>query len=96
MKTLVLDGSMWRDKDDFYRAFLAAVEAPEWHGHNLDALRDSIVVGNINKLKPPFSVAVRGSRSWPTQLTSFMRSVESIFGEAKAEGVAVDLLLSEQ
>jgi RNAse (barnase) inhibitor barstar len=96
VRTLLLDGSTWREREDFFQAFLKAVEAPAWHGHNLDALRDSIVVGSINGVAPPFSVAVRGSRSWPADLALFMREVESIFVEAKTEGVAVDLLLSEQ
>jgi len=96
VRTLVLDGSAWRDEEDFYRAFLLAVEAPQWHGHNLDALRDSIVTGSINNVAPPFTIAVRGSRAWPASLAIFMREVESIFTEAKSEGLAVDLLLSEQ
>ena len=96
MRTLLLDGSAWRDEEDFYRAFLVAVEAPEWHGHNLDALRDSIIAGSINKVEPPFTVAVRGARAWPASFAIFMREVESIFSDAKSEGAAVDLLLSEQ
>jgi RNAse (barnase) inhibitor barstar len=96
VRTLLLDGSAWRNEEDFYRAFLAAVQAPQWHGHNLDALRDSIVTGSINNVVPPFAVAVRGAKGWPAPLAIFMREVESIFNEAKSEGVAVDLLLTEQ
>jgi len=96
VRALPLDGSNWRKEEDFYRAFLGAVKAPKWHGHNLDALRDSLIVGSINEVSPPFTVTVRGSRTWPESLATFMREVESVFREARSEGVKVDLVLSEQ
>ena len=45
MPDIVISAAGWKTADDFYIAFLAAVEAPAWHGHNLDALWDSIVTG---------------------------------------------------
>ena len=94
MKKIPLDGSNWTEKEDFYVSFLSSVGAPDWHGHNLDALWDSIVGGQINKVKPPFTVAIRGKEAWSTQLTEFMEQVETIFLEAKAEGVNVELKFS--
>ena len=63
MKDVVLNGAAWSTKDDVYDAFFRAVGAPEWHGRNFDALRDSIAGGEINKLvlsKGSFEVNVGG------------------------------------
>ena len=38
VKELVLNGADWATIEDVYNAFFRAVGAPEWHGHNLDAL----------------------------------------------------------
>jgi len=37
-----------KSEKSFYEAFLSQVKAPDWHGHNLDALADSIISGGIN------------------------------------------------
>jgi hypothetical protein len=50
MRTIELDGSTWKTRDDFYAAFFKAVGAPERHGRNFNALRDSIVIGRINQI----------------------------------------------
>jgi RNAse (barnase) inhibitor barstar len=52
--SVVMDGQNWITSDDFYDAFFQAVGAPSWHGWNFNALRDSIVVGRINKLDVPY------------------------------------------
>ncbi len=48
MNELVLDASTWKTKDDVYDSFFRAVNAPAWHGRNLDALR--LVVRNNQTL----------------------------------------------
>jgi hypothetical protein len=45
-----LDGRLWQSRADFFAAFFPAVQAPDWHGHNLDALNDSVCNGGINGL----------------------------------------------
>jgi RNAse (barnase) inhibitor barstar len=59
MKEVVLDGTGWSTKDDIYDAFFRAVSAPEWHGRNFDALRDSIAGGSINRLEVPYRLVIR-------------------------------------
>jgi len=59
MKELVLDGAGWTTKDDVYDAFFAAVGAPEWHGRDSDALRDSISTGSINEVEVPYRLVVK-------------------------------------
>ena len=58
MREIVLDGSSWRSSEDVYRSFLAAVGAPPWHGHNFNALRDSIAVGRINEIDVPYTIKI--------------------------------------
>ncbi len=53
-----LNGSGWRDVQDFYDALFSALESPQWHGQSPDALVDSIVWGGINGRKPPYCVIV--------------------------------------
>jgi RNAse (barnase) inhibitor barstar len=60
MREIIISASELKTVDDFYDAFLAAVGAPSWHGHNLDALWDSIVAGNINQIEPPYRVMITG------------------------------------
>ncbi|MFC7613657.1 barstar family protein [Actinokineospora soli] len=38
----IVDGSAVRSRSDFYEAVAAALEFPEWFGHNLDALYDCL------------------------------------------------------
>ncbi len=59
MKELVLDGADWLTQDDVYDAFLQAVGAPEWHGRNFNALRDSIATGSINRLEIPYKLVIK-------------------------------------
>ena len=60
MDDIHLDGGSWQSADDFYAAYLAAVGAPEWHGHNLDALWDSLTAGDIKQRNPPFRICIVG------------------------------------
>ena len=41
------------NEEDFYNSILPQLDAPEWHGRNLDALSDSLVGGGINGIEPP-------------------------------------------
>lgn len=45
MRVIDLDGSGWGRPDDFYDALLPELGAPEWHGHNPNALNDSVIWG---------------------------------------------------
>lgn len=60
MMNIDVDASHWRAPLDFYEALLAALHAPDWHGRSVDALIDSIIIGSINDVKPPYRVVVTG------------------------------------
>ena len=45
-----------KTEEDFYSSFLSKLNAPEWHGHNLDALSDSLITGSIHDIEPPYKI----------------------------------------
>jgi RNAse (barnase) inhibitor barstar len=49
MREIMICAAELETPDDFYTAFLTAVGVPPWHGHNLDALWDSIVAGSPHR-----------------------------------------------
>jgi hypothetical protein len=66
MESLELDASHWKNVEDFYNALLPALGAPQWHGHNLNALLDSIIWhDDINQLKPPYVIRVNRTKGLP-------------------------------
>ncbi len=69
-------------EEQFYNQFLPQVQAPEWHGRNLNALTDSIVTGDINKIEPPFTIISKNSDNIPSSLKEFQDTVFEIFNEA--------------
>ena len=85
MKVITLDASGWRSADDFYSALLPQLGAPAWHGRNLDALDDSLGVGGINALEPPFRVEIAGAGKLPEAMQRFLTDVERVFADVRAE-----------
>jgi RNAse (barnase) inhibitor barstar len=58
MRQIVIDGEGWVTSDDFYDSFFRAVGAPDWHGRNFNALRDSICAGQINSVEVPYVITI--------------------------------------
>jgi RNAse (barnase) inhibitor barstar len=58
MTDLFMDASKWKTLDDLYDSFFEAVKAPAWHGRNLNAVRDSIGVGQINEIEVPYRLVL--------------------------------------
>lgn len=59
MRELILNGADWRTRDDVYDSFFQAVGAPDWHGRNFNALRDSIATGSINAVEVPYRLVIK-------------------------------------
>ncbi|MEO7658643.1 MAG: barstar family protein [Pyrinomonadaceae bacterium] len=91
MKAIELNARSWQTADDFYISLLPNLGAPQWHGHNLDALWDSIARGGINEVDPPFVVRVVNLNR--TELKEYLLSVQRMFREAKEEGIDIELEL---
>ncbi len=90
MKIITLDASEWRNLDDFYLALLPELGAPDWHGHNLNALYDSLS-GGINEVEPPFHVTVRNTAALSADFIILFSGVADVFEDARRE-FDVDLL----
>jgi len=86
-----MNASSWESSDDLYRAFFHAVQAPAWHGKNLNAIRDSIASGQINKIEVPYRLVFTNYAS----LSGELKQVTDFFIEAvsdlKKEGISVDV-----
>ena len=92
MRHIVLDGADWKTAADFYVAFLAAVQAPDWHGGNFDTLWDSITAGGVNDVNPPFIVSIHGCGVMGEEAKAMVERFRDLIGEAKSEGHPVKLV----
>jgi len=66
----------------FYEILLPQLDAPEWHGRNLDALNDSLVTGSINGVEPPYRIININTSKSAESITDFQRKVFGIFADA--------------
>jgi RNAse (barnase) inhibitor barstar len=89
MQEIVLSGANWTTPDDFYNALLSSLGAPDWHGHNLDALWDSILGNDISRIKPPFRIQVTGIDAMPSECRALVDRFAALINEAKGQGVEV-------
>ena len=89
MRRITLDASGWQNRADGFRAILAALDAPDWHGANLDALLDSLR-GGVNGVEAPFALILIGL---PESLAPFGTALSDVFAQARGECVAVTLHL---
>jgi hypothetical protein len=55
MHQITLDWSSISSLPELWDVLLKESNAPTWHGHNLNALRDSWVTGDINPTGPPYA-----------------------------------------
>jgi len=93
IRQIHLDAKRWRTREDVYAALLEALGAPAWHGHNFDALRDSIVTGSINKVEPPFSIRISNSQLAGGEAQEFMGKLTDLFQDFVNEGCPVSFVL---
>jgi RNAse (barnase) inhibitor barstar len=84
MRHLTVDVSTCRTKDDLYLSFLVALRVPDWHGHNLDALWDSIT-SDVNGVMPPYVIEVSGSAALSEDAAALLERFEAMFADAHAE-----------
>jgi len=93
MKDINLDVAEWRQRDDFYNVLLPALGAPSWHGHNLDALNDSIA-GDLNAVKPPFEIRIINTVAIPSGLRDYLSRFADLIDDLRSrENQKVYLIL---
>lgn len=74
-----------KTEEEFYSYFLPKVEAPDWHGRNLDALADSLITGSINGIEPPYTILSINTHSNLGEFKEFQAKVLEVLTEAAAE-----------
>jgi ribonuclease inhibitor len=87
-----LDGRSWQSADDFYVAYLTAVGAPEWHGHNLDALWDSLTGGDINLRNPPLCIRITGRDEMGLDARQMTERFAALVKQASDAGHQIELV----
>jgi len=92
MRKIELDGTTWKARDDFYDAFFKAVGAPDWHGRNFNALRDSIITGQINQVELPYTIHISGVENAPSEVKALVADFCNLIKEFREEGHDVDVL----
>lgn len=91
MKRIAIDISDCRTIDEFYGVLLTALEAPNWHERNLDALWDSIT-SEINGVAPPYSIEISKCGHLPESVVELLPLIQALFNEARTEEkIVVDL-----
>jgi len=91
MKELRLDVSAWRSSDDSYLAFFEAVGAPPGHGRNFNALRDSIVGGQINRIEVPYRIVLTNYSHLAASIKESAENFVDLITELGREGVPVEI-----
>ena len=92
MQEIVLSGAEWTTPDDLYTALLSSLGAPDWHGHNLDAVWDSIAGGDINQVNPPFMVRIVGVDVMPPKCKALVNRLVALAAEARVKGLSVEVV----
>jgi RNAse (barnase) inhibitor barstar len=91
MKILQLNASKWQNSDDFYNALFRALESPPWHGRNFNALRDSIITGQINRIELPYKISIDEISKTPLDVQELVRDFCDLIGEIRSEGYQIEI-----
>lgn len=91
LREIVIDGKSWTSPDDVYEAFFKAVGAPSWHGRNFNALRDSIVGGQINKVEVPYLIKIKNYASIGAGARGTVEDFVDFIKELYGSGCLVDI-----
>jgi len=96
MRELILDGSSWKTRDDVYDSVFRVVGAPDWHGRNFDALRDSIATGSINAVEVPYRLVLQNFDKIAPSARQMANDFVSLIGELAGEGCPVEIRIERQ
>ena len=96
MKEFTFDGALWKTCDDVYDSFFRAVGAPEWHGRNFNALRDSIAGGDINEVEVPYRLILTNYDKIAPQAKKMADDFIDLIRELAAEGCLVEIRAERQ
>jgi RNAse (barnase) inhibitor barstar len=94
VRPIVIDAGDWNSEDDAFDGLLEVLGAPDWHGRNWDALNDSIVTGDINRVEPPFHLHLTGDRPLPEALREWVQDLAALIAEARAQGREISMTVA--
>ena len=92
-KVITFDWLKISSPERFYELFFSLAGAPEWYGNNLNALYDSVVIGNINKLRPPFTIENINVSETHGGMKDFQKMVLNIFVDATVENSDIETIV---
>jgi RNAse (barnase) inhibitor barstar len=95
MREITLDAQAWTSLDDFYESFFKAVGAPNWHGRNFNALRDSIATGKINAIELPYRIRINNYSSTNLGAKKIADDFIDLINELKESGYDVDIVATD-
>jgi RNAse (barnase) inhibitor barstar len=101
MRRIALDAATWQSADDAFNALLAALEAPDWHGRNFNALWDTLTEAAryedldtfINGVQPPFRIEMHNVAEAIPEVQKFLADIAELFADARKE-YAVDATIT--
>ena len=96
MRELILNGAEWRTRNDVYDSFFRAVGAPDWHGRNFDALRDSIAAGSINAVEVPYRLVIKNYDKIAPSARQMANDFVDLIRELTTEGCPVEIRAEDQ
>jgi RNAse (barnase) inhibitor barstar len=96
MRELILNGAEWRTRDDVYDSFFRVVGAPDWHGRNFNALRDSIATGSINAVEVPYRVVIKDYDKIGLLAKQMADDFVDLIRELASEGCPVEIIAEGQ
>lgn len=85
MKIIKLDATKWKTVIDFYKALLASLGAPDWHGISPDALVDSMIWGGINAVDPPYEIRISRVAEAPKDVREAVELAKEVLADGRAE-----------
>ncbi len=88
---LRLNAADWKTPDDVYDSLFAQIGAPAWHGHNFNALNDSIVTGGVNSVEVPYALSVEGLDNATPNAQAFAKELIQLFAEFESWGCPVSM-----
>ena len=91
MKELILNGAEWSTRDDVYDSFFRAVGAPDWHGRNFNALRDSIAAGSINAVEVPYRLIIKNYNNIAPSARQMADDFIDLIRELATEGCPIEV-----
>jgi RNAse (barnase) inhibitor barstar len=86
-----LDAAKMKSQNDFFDRFFEAVDAPDWHGRNFDALADSIGSGAINKVEVPYRLAVRNLDAADSVIKGLIGDFADLIENLQRNGCPVEM-----